>query len=429
MILKGAQRGGSADLAVHLMKDENDHVLIHELRGFVAEDLRGALHEAYAVSKGTRCKQFLFAVSLNPPPDYTVATPIFEKAIKDIEERLGLTDQPRAIVFHEKEGRRHAHCVWSRIDTKTMTAINLPHFKRKLQDVSRELFVENDWRMPLGLIDKTLKNPLNFSREEWQQALRTKQDPGLLKSLFQQAWAASDNRKAFANALEERGFWLCRGDRRGFVAIDMKGEVYAIAKWTGQRTRAVREKLGNENDLDGIERTQARIASRMTPKLKTLLKDADLSFQKQMAKLAFRKSQIVQHQREERKALKAHQKARWARETRTRAARLSRGFKGIWDRLTGKYAKIRDENDAHAYDCFIRDRSQRDRLTEEHLNERRLFQKYVALIRAQHHEQQAGLRCELARQLNLAETPQPKRDFDNVITQKPKRKRGRRKQI
>lgn len=31
--------------------------------------------------------------------------------------------QPRAVVFHEKENRRHCHVVWSRIDTEAMKAI------------------------------------------------------------------------------------------------------------------------------------------------------------------------------------------------------------------------------------------------------------------------------------------------------------------
>ena len=33
MILNGNQRGGAKDLAIHLMKEENDHVELYELRG------------------------------------------------------------------------------------------------------------------------------------------------------------------------------------------------------------------------------------------------------------------------------------------------------------------------------------------------------------------------------------------------------------
>ena len=54
MILVGNQRGGSADLAQHLLKDENDHVTVHELRGFASDTLPEALNEAYAISRGTQ---------------------------------------------------------------------------------------------------------------------------------------------------------------------------------------------------------------------------------------------------------------------------------------------------------------------------------------------------------------------------------------
>ncbi|HMU52864.1 MAG TPA: relaxase, partial [Geminicoccaceae bacterium] len=135
MILKASQRGGGMALARHLLNDiDNDHVEVHELRGFVARDLPGALKEAHAISLGTKCRQFLFSLSLNPPPKANVSVKAFEAAITDIEKRLGLKGQPRAIVFHEKEGRRHAHCVWSRIDATRMRAINLSHFELKLMD-------------------------------------------------------------------------------------------------------------------------------------------------------------------------------------------------------------------------------------------------------------------------------------------------------
>ena len=70
MILKGNQRGGGNQLAAHLMKmEDNEHVHIHELRGFVSDDLHSAFHEANAVSRGTHATHFLFSLSLYPPPN------------------------------------------------------------------------------------------------------------------------------------------------------------------------------------------------------------------------------------------------------------------------------------------------------------------------------------------------------------------------
>ena len=111
MILHGNQRGGAKDMALHLMKDENEHIEVYEIRGFASNNLMGAFNEAYAISRATRCRQFLYSLSLNPPPNEQVSTESFEKAINQAEQRLGLDNQPRAIVFHEKQGRRHCHVV------------------------------------------------------------------------------------------------------------------------------------------------------------------------------------------------------------------------------------------------------------------------------------------------------------------------------
>ncbi len=98
MILKASQRGGAARLAAHLLNaQDNDHVEVYEVSGFIADNLPDA---------------------------------VFEDAAQRIEQTMGLEGQPRVIAFHEKEGRRHAHAVWSRIDAKTMTAVNLPYFKK-----------------------------------------------------------------------------------------------------------------------------------------------------------------------------------------------------------------------------------------------------------------------------------------------------------
>ncbi|OED36824.1 hypothetical protein AB833_25790 [Chromatiales bacterium (ex Bugula neritina AB1)] len=151
MILKGSQRGGGSQLARHLLNtDDNDHVTVHQLRGFVSDNLPDAFKEAHAVSRGTKCQQFLFSLSLNPPESANVQIDVFKATLSSIESKLGLSDQPRAVVLHEKYGRRHAHCVWSRIDADTMKSINLPHFKMKLRDISRQLYLEHGWEMPVG---------------------------------------------------------------------------------------------------------------------------------------------------------------------------------------------------------------------------------------------------------------------------------------
>ncbi|PZX10136.1 hypothetical protein LX81_04308 [Palleronia aestuarii] len=157
MILKGSQRGNAAKLTTHLMNmQDNEHVSLYELRGFMSEDnLHGALKESEAIAKGYALPAASPIASLNSPHDNHVDTATFEAAIELAEQRLGLDGQPRAILFHEKEGRRHAHAVWSRIDTETMTAKQLFFTKRRLTNLIREIYLQHGWDMPKGMIDLT----------------------------------------------------------------------------------------------------------------------------------------------------------------------------------------------------------------------------------------------------------------------------------
>lgn len=312
MILKGSQRGGASELAAHLMNDrDNDHVTVLDVRGFVVRDLHGAFAEAYAISKGTKCEQFLFSLSLSPPKEHTGSEQDFIDAINRAEEKLKLTGQPRAIVLHEKEGRRHAHVVWSRIDAKTMTAINMPHYKRKLNDLARELYLDHGWALPDGLRRDGGKSPLNFTLAEWQQAKRVNLDPREIKQSFIDAWHRSDSAKGFQNALEERGYFLCRGDRRGFVAMDTKGEVFSVARMLGIKTKEINARLGDPQDLPDVEQTRATIESKLDHKLHGFIDDVDRKHEKDFEPLKAKRTAIIATHRIERAKLKRGQEQRW----------------------------------------------------------------------------------------------------------------------
>ncbi|MEL6708615.1 MAG: relaxase [Pseudomonadota bacterium] len=371
MILIGNSRGGARDLALHLMKDENDHVEVHDLRGFAADDLQGALHEAYAVSRGTKCKQFLFSLSLNPPKDEEVSTESFESAIDRAEVELGLDGQPRAIVFHEKEGRRHAHAVWSRIDAETMTAKQLSFHKNKLQDVSRELYHEHGWRMPDGLADRSRSDPRNFTLEQWQQAKRQHRDPREIKTALADAWSISDSRAAFEHALQERGYWLAKGDRRGFTALDIHGEVYSIPRWAGVQTKAVRERLGDESELSSVDETKARIAGEMDTTLARLQQQQEAERRRVAAEYQRQREELVEKQRAEREAQMQALRQRQDQEQAERQARFRRGLAGLWDRLRGEHRRLTEQNALEAQQSAERDRRERDQTSFLQLEQRR----------------------------------------------------------
>lgn len=258
MILNGNQRGGAKDLAIHLMKAENERVELHELRGVMSRDLMGALNEMYALSRGTRCEQFLYSLSLNPPKDKDVSVAEFMRTIELAEKRLELTGQPRAVVFHEKNGRRHCHVVWSRIDITRMKAVQMSHDREKLTALSRELFLEHGWNMPHGLEVRGERSALNYTHAEYQQAQRIGKNAAEIKAEIQAAWSASDNRASLEAALSEHGYVLAKGDRRDFVIVDQYGEVYSLPRFVGVKTKDVRARLGDGTDFPSIDQVLAQ---------------------------------------------------------------------------------------------------------------------------------------------------------------------------
>ena len=407
MIIEGNQRGHAKQLANHLLNDrDNDHVTVHEITGFSSETVHGAFQEIQATSRATRCTQFLFSVSLNPPQDEIVTNETFEKALSNIEQKMGLEGQPRVVVFHEKEGRRHAHCVWSRIDAQSMTAINLPFYKKKLNEISKDIYLEQGWNMPKGFIDKQYTNPLNFTREEWQQAKRQDDDPRVIKHIFKQAWGASDDAKSFAHALQNHGFMLAKGDRRGFVAVDYKGEVYSLSRWTGLKTRALNARL-KQDDLPSVQQAKTKIAEIMTDVLQKHINDVRHERNKKYQPLKSSLLNLRERHRSERSALEQTHNERQRHEQTQRQERMPRWLKGVLARITGKHRRIQEENRQDALKCQTRDQKEKQELITKQLQERWRLQDHVQKLRNEHNETMLQMRKDIGTYMEMKEKNSP----------------------
>ena len=425
MILKGSQRSGGKQLGLHLLKtEENEHVEIHEVSGFISDTVMGAMNEAYALARGTKCSQYLFSLSLSPPASESVRVETFEKALADIEERLGLTGQPRVVVFHEKEGRRHCHAVWSRIDAQTMTARELPFFKNKLNEIGKQLYLENGWAMPKGFESPKLRDPRNFSLDEWQQAKRAGIDPRELKSAVQDCWKRADSVSAFASALEERGLFLARGDRRGFVAITIDGDVFAISRMIDGKAKDVAARLGDPARLPSVDDARARIAIEIAPRLSRYIAEAKRIARVNMEPLiAKREALKVQHQAE-RQATDRKIANRWNDEQRARAARIRKGIAGAWDFLTGKYFRTRKQNEMETKFARERDSYERHALILEQLKDRQALQDLIGENRRKEAERILTLYRDAATYRRMQTGERDKDRGRGSVDLRPKRDRG-----
>ncbi|HKX79693.1 MAG TPA: relaxase/mobilization nuclease domain-containing protein [Novosphingobium sp.] len=412
MILKAKTRGDAAALGRYLLdKSRNEQVEVHAVDGFAANDVMGAMRETDAVAKGIRSRQYLFSVSLSPPPEKQVGLDVFDDAIRRIKERVGLSEQPHIAVFHENGGRRHCHLVVNRINPETMTVIPLPYFKDKLKGVSKDLYVEHGWDLPRGFIDKAERDPRNFSWEEWVQSKRMGRDLRHIQTLAAEAWATADNPKALTQALEARGLYLARGDRRSHVVMSWQGEIFSLPKLLGRKTKEIRERLGSADDLRSTDETRTHVSATVEYTLRRMTAEAERAKAQETSSLDQRRDAMKAAHVRERERLSAGLEARRIEQERQQSDRLRNGFAGLWDRLRGERAKTVRRNEMESLLSMQQDRARRDALVSEQLAERRSLQREIMLAQSRYEQRLDAMHRELAehREWQIAE-PKPQRE-------------------
>lgn len=237
MIPKGNQRGGGQQLATHLSNAfDNEQIELADLRGTVARDLHGGFAEWHAQASATRCKKYLYSLSVNPDHRQgEVTRDQYMDFINRTEKNLGLTNQPRAVVFHVKNGREHAHVVWSRIQSDKMRAVQLSHDRQKLRTTAQEFARDHGILLPEGMqkdrgaarfADRVKRENLT----EKQQQERTGVSKADRRKQTTEIWKQSDSGPAFVKALEGAGYYLCKGDRRAYVVADLYGEIHSLSR-------------------------------------------------------------------------------------------------------------------------------------------------------------------------------------------------------
>lgn len=430
MIPKASQRGLGQDLATHLMNArDNERVEIAELRGAVARDLSGAFAEwQLQADTLTRCSNYLYSLSINPDPSQG---PLSREAYLDYigraEERLGLTGQPRAVVFHVKHGRQHCHVVWSRIDAANERAVHLALDRQTLMMVTREFARDHGLSLPdgyrrrgeaadrsrqLSLYDKHQQDATGLSKEERVARVTA-------------AWRRSDSPQAFVRALEEQGYVLATG-RRPYVLVDLYGEMNALPKLIDDRevrTRDIRAFLerayppedlptvaqaralvaDHRRALDAFRENEARVERRDALARKQAGRREALEAPRQQLRARQQEKHEAMQQRhaEERAVFRAAFRAEQKRIRQERAAHRPHGLAAFLGRVTGvalvirKLHRRRDKQrlDAHRADqtALIMEQGRREEVLLRHhaLQRRELDRKARALDRLDRRERRS----------------------------------------
>lgn len=317
MVPKASQRAGGQRLATHLLNaHDNETVLVHDVRGAMAPDLHGAFAEWEMASHSTKCQNYLYSLSLNPDPGQRrISEKEYLSLIDRMEKSLGLSEQPRAVVFHVKNGRHHAHVVWSRIDTDKNRAIQLSNDRYKLRAAVREFTRENGLTIP-DRMQRTLADRFNARASqtnlmEQQQQERTGISKEQRRAEITAAWRETDTAAAFLAALKKHGYTLAKGDSRAFVVVDKAGEVHSLSRQIdGATAKQIKARLADLSP-DKLP-TVAEIQKATREKVKNELSKV---FARQSSERWFKLKQAQQKRREQHE--KQH-KAMLARHTKER---------------------------------------------------------------------------------------------------------------
>jgi hypothetical protein len=365
LILKGNQRGGGQQLAAHLMNSfDNESVEIADVRGAVAQDLSGAFAEWSAQGRATKIeKKYYYSLSLNPDPAQGRLTrEQYFDLIARTERSLELVGQPRAVVFHVKDGREHGHVVWSRVNTRgdRVKAVDIAYDRFKLGTVIREFCrdhkLELPERMKPGKTKNSRVNVFNDRAEnlpERQQKERTGITRDERKSVIAGCWKETSNGDAFVHAMQVKGYYLARGDKRDYVVLDLHGEVHSLSKQLSGvvRKRELEKRLAGypPDKQPGVEKVKEFLAQ----KRKDAIRKAVAQKETEPTELEVRRQALQKHQRQrradldhmrgnllarhadEREVLKAAQQAQNTGIIGARLQKQPKGFMAFLTRITG----------------------------------------------------------------------------------------------
>ena len=234
MIINGGSRRSVGFWTKHLLDlKANDRAEIREIRTLLAEELGDGLLEMKGLAQGTRCSNFFYQANINPRENEALTPEEWTLAVDTLEKHLGFTGQPRIVIEHEKNGRIHQHVLWSRIDTDNMRALPDSLTAKKHAAAAREIEWELGLERTFGPFDKDREGPRpDRAPKSWEtfREQRSGIDPRAMKEEVTELFRASGNPRRFADALEEHGYMLLKGDRRDFCIMDGAGDVHSLAR-------------------------------------------------------------------------------------------------------------------------------------------------------------------------------------------------------
>jgi hypothetical protein len=287
--------------------------------------------------------------------------------------------------------------------------------------VAKDIYIENNWqhKMPKGFLGRGHSDPRNFNLKEWQQAKRHNLSAKQIKSALQQCWKTSDNKKSFSSALNHSGFFLARGDKRGFVAVDWNGEIYSLSRSLDVKAKDIKQRLGEPSKLPSVDATKGIIKSAQSEAHTKLKEELALRHKYELKPIKKRHRQELKEQRIARTKQHKWHEVRQQRERDERQKHYRRGFKGLFDLITGKRREMKRTHEVRQLAADNRDWDEKEALIKNQLAERHILQTQLDITKARQQRETMKLNADFIKTLRGQELKgELKKTFNQSIDHK-----------
>ncbi len=195
----------------------------------------------------------VYHYSLSWAPDEKPTREQQEAAALASLERLGMQGHQFYIVGHNDEPHTHVHIVVNLVDHNTgrIADIHRDHDKldRWANDYEREHGIKCEARA--AKFDALEQGALAYPAPSLDKQ-RSRAD---IAQSASRAYESSDSGTSFMAALEAQGLTIAQGSKRGFVVVDERGEVYALARLIdGAKTKDITARL------EGVDKASLPLA-------------------------------------------------------------------------------------------------------------------------------------------------------------------------
>jgi hypothetical protein len=225
MIIKGTEHSSGRNLARYLLTaKENETCRLWELRDSASDALSKSLTDWELIGRcKTKGSKILYHAHIRVCDDERMPEAQWQETIANLEEKLGFTNCPRAVVSHEHAQKGlHVHIVWSRYDPERGALVKLSNDHQQHHRVAREAEKQYKLRPAVEPVKNSKPKKRRLADRDVHALKERGGDREQLTKLVQAAWSATHSGEEMRAMLKALKVELVPGDRRDWV-VHYKG--------------------------------------------------------------------------------------------------------------------------------------------------------------------------------------------------------------